>query len=124
MADLSESISAILNDPSAMQRLQETAATLFGEKETEKPNKSDMLSQLLGDKAPSGGANIGEIGALMNVVNMLKSSPCDSRVALLTALKPHLSEKRRQRVNKAVKMLRLVSLVPLLREQGVLNDLF
>lgn len=44
----------------------------------------------------------------------------DPRVAFLVALKPNLSERRRQRVDEAVRMLRLVHLVPFLREQHFL----
>lgn len=44
----------------------------------------------------------------------------DPRVAFLVALKPNLSEQRRQRVDEAVRMLRLVHLVPFLREQHFL----
>lgn len=122
MAELGDSLSAILNDPKAMAKLQETAAALFGgQAADEQSNLSENASAAL----PQGGAlgNIGEIGAVMNVINALKSTPCDNRATLLTALKPHLSPKRRERVDKAVKMLRLVSLVPLIKQQGLLNDL-
>lgn len=82
----------------------------------------------LGNLAPGGTQNplsalagLGDIGAIAKILKALNSNVCDDRAALLNALKPHLCEKRRQRVDKAVKMLRLVSLLPLLREQGILN---
>ncbi len=80
----------------------------------------------LGNLAPGGTQNplsalagLGDIGAIAKILKALNSNVCDDRAALLNALKPHLCEKRRQRVDKAVKMLRLVSLLPLLREQGI-----
>lgn len=44
----------------------------------------------------------------------------DPRMNFLVALKPNLSEHRRHRVDEAVRILRLLNLVPLLREQHLL----
>jgi len=39
----------------------------------------------------------------------------------LLALKPHLTDERQQRIDKAVKLLRIISVIPLLKEQGLLE---
>ena len=62
-----------------------------------------------------------DVSSIMRVVNLLKNSGNDSRSGLLLALKPHLSDERQKRVDKAVKILKLVSLMPILKEQGILN---
>ena len=54
---------------------------------------------------------------------MGKLSTDDERTALLKALKPLLSESRRKKADEAIKILRLVSLLPLLRESGLLEKL-
>ena len=47
----------------------------------------------------------------------------DKNAALLRALKPHLSEKRAGRVDNAIKIMKLIDLLPVLRESGVLGGL-
>lgn len=48
----------------------------------------------------------------------------DDSTRLLRALRPMLSEDRRQKVDEAVKILQLMRLLPLLREMGGLPGLF
>ena len=40
----------------------------------------------------------------------------------LLALKPHLREERQKKVEKAVKMLKLLSIWSMLKESGMLKD--
>lgn len=47
----------------------------------------------------------------------------DPRVDLLMALKENLTEPRQKKVDDAIKILRLLSLMPLLKEQGIFNFL-
>lgn len=63
-----------------------------------------------------------EIGAIMKIGNALKSQKPDDRSQLLLALKPHLSPARQERVDQAVKILRIMDILPLLKESGL--DLF
>ena len=59
----------------------------------------------------------------MGLVSRLQSQNDDPRTALLTALKPHLSEAKREKVDTAVKILRLLDLLPLIKESGILGKL-
>jgi hypothetical protein len=43
----------------------------------------------------------------------------DPRVDLLLALKPNLSETRQVKIDEAIRILRLLSLMPLLRDNGI-----
>ena len=117
MDDLADKLSGILNDPESMERVKAMAESLFSgnsESAAETRPFKEALGGNMGDDLP-------DVGAIMRVVNLLKSQGNDNRSGLLMALKPHLSEERRERVDKAVKILRLVSLMPLLKEQGILN---
>ena len=80
---------------------------------------SNPLSTLM--KGDSQGGDMPDVAAIMRVVSLLKNQGNDNRSGLLMALKPHLSTERQSRVDKAVKILKLVSLMPILREQGLLN---
>ena len=48
----------------------------------------------------------------------------DETASLIRALKPHLSDARAKRADQAIRMLRLYAAAGILREKGVLTDLF
>ena len=60
---------------------------------------------------------------MMKVLSGLKNTGEDDRTRLLLALRPHLSEPRQQKVDTAVKILRVIDLLPALRESGLLGKL-
>lgn len=108
MDDMSAKIEALLNQPDAMEKLSQAAQSLFGGSGGEAaPPSAEGLPDL-------------DIGAIMNIMGKLNHMGDDNRARLLMALKPHLSEKRRARVDTAVKLLKLASLAPLLKDQGIL----
>ena len=103
MDDLSGKISALLNDPEGMARFQKMAESLLNEPKNE-PETSGL-----------------DISKLMPIISKINSAPQDNRVALLEALRPHLSESRKERLDSAVKLLRVASFLPLLGESGLFN---
>ena len=48
----------------------------------------------------------------------------DKNVDLLLALKPYFQEPRQSKVDDAIRIMKLLHLLPLLRESGILGDLF
>jgi hypothetical protein len=44
----------------------------------------------------------------------------DSRLDFINALKPLLSQEKQQRADEALKLVRLISVLPLLRERGIM----
>jgi len=117
MDDLSEKIADILNDPESMDKVRLMAENLLGTK-PEQPKTQEKISGILsGEGLP----DISEMQKIMGLLSRLKSSEDDSRTQLLLALKPHLSEERRQKVDSAVKILRMLELLPLIKESGLLN---
>lgn len=111
--------SKILEDPKSMEQLQNMASALFsgmGDK-----SGSESAPQPPSNSSLDGFGDLLDIGTLMRIGTALKNSGNDNRSNLLLSLKPHLSSDRQSRVDKAVKILKLVSLVPILREQGILN---
>lgn len=113
MDDLSAKLSEILSDPESMNRVREMAQSILNEKPEPEPEKPDF----------SGIADIGELSQIMGLVSRLQSHNDDPRAALLTALKPHLSEAKREKVDTAIKILRLLDLLPLIKESGILGKL-
>ena len=48
----------------------------------------------------------------------------DRNAELLLALKPHLRAENQHKVDSALKLSRMMSMLPFLKESGILNDLF
>ncbi len=115
MDDISEKLAGILNDPEAMNRVRQMAENiLVGENEkTEVPtNTLDNIGSMIG-------AN--EMQSIISIIGKLNNSGGDNRTALLTALKPHLSEPRREKVDTAIKILKVIEILPLLKDSGILK---
>ena len=49
---------------------------------------------------------------------MKKQNKDDDNTRLLIALKPHLSDERRKKVDKAISLLKIVKFLPILKENG------
>lgn len=60
-----------------------------------------------------------QLASIMSIMSAFNNSGDDARIRLLLALKPHLSEKRRERVDRAIKLMKLISIMPLITESGL-----
>lgn len=122
MEDLSTKLTQLLNDPEGMKQLQSMAQELMGEggldlsalmpQQQEKPVMPD-ISGLMGGVSPD------QINMMMKLMSAFNSTKEDDRTRLLMALRPHLTDKRQQRVDQAVKLLKLASVLPLISESGI-----
>ena len=113
MDDLSAKLSQILSDPESMSRVREMAESILNQKPEPEPQAADL----------NGAFDVGEISQIMGLVSRLHNQNDDPRTALLTALKPHLSEAKQDKVDTAIKILRLLDLLPLIKESGILGKL-
>ena len=113
MDELSEKLAGLLNDPDTMERVRQMAENLLGE------NNTQANTEQVSDFSP---LNMGdELATVMSIIGKLKNSDDDSRTKLLIALKPHLSEPKREKVDTAIKILKLLELLPLIKETGILG---
>lgn len=97
-----------------MNRVREMAESILSDNaKKDEPEDPSFLGNLDG----------AELGNIMSIVSKLNQKNDDPRTALLAALKPHLSERKREKVDTAIKILRLLELLPLLKESGVLGKL-
>lgn len=114
MDDLSEKLAGILNDPDSMERVRKMAESFLGNdtaKEEEKSPLDDIGSMLGAD----------DLQAIITIISKLKSSGNDPRTQLLKALKPHLSEPKREKVDTAIKILKVLEILPLMKNSGILK---
>ncbi len=87
--------------------------------------KSAANSLLGTDVAPTNEAKPVLGAEMLSTIQRLSSrlNGDDERTQLIKAIKPMLSEPRREKADEVIKILRLLSLLPLLRESGLLKDL-
>ena len=124
MPDLSEQLSAILQNPEAQRNIQNMLASLQQNSEPSKNQNfsapSFDFSSLFNQSQPSAEPNIPNIdmNMLMKLQGIFSKMNCeDSNVNLLRALRPHL--KNPQKVDGAINILRLMSVLPALEECGI-----
>lgn len=66
--------------------------------------------------SPTDGIDFETVTKIASVLGRLSSQPKDPGCELLSALKPMLSPERRHKADEAIKMIQLMSLLPLLKD--------
>ena len=112
MDDLTSMLSGLLNSPQGMEQLKNMAGALMGN-QTAEPSAEAPKESGIPNISP------GEIAGIMKMMNLLKQENNDTRANLLLSIRPHLSEHRQKRVDDAVKLLRLIQILPMVKELGL-----
>ncbi|MCI8406578.1 MAG: hypothetical protein HFE43_06210 [Oscillospiraceae bacterium] len=146
MEDLVEKLQGILGSPEGQEQLRSIQSMLgMGGDSPQEAEAAPVpsapaptldlsaLSGLLGNLGGSGPQQAAEQPALpgidMNMILQLQRAfqamnPADDKNArLLMALKPHFSPRRQAKVDQAMSLMRLFSMLPLLRESGIFAGL-
>lgn len=120
MDDVMGKIGELLSDEESVKQLSELAQMLMSD-------GSDAGGKE-GENCTSGGQQQEgsgfDIGSIMKLTGLLGSvSQNDKNTELLLALRPHLKEEKQKRVDKAVKLLKLIAVWNVAKDSGLLNDL-
>ncbi len=122
MDGIADKISDLLSSAEGVDKIKSMAEALLGPSDSgafdNGTNKNDGNSDSDGFSLPDF-----DIGKIMGLASVLGNQKSDKRSQLLLALKPHLCEERRERIDKAIKILKIVSILPVLKEQGLLDIL-
>ncbi|MCM1054931.1 MAG: hypothetical protein NC394_05330 [Bacteroides sp.] len=70
-----------------------------------------------------GGIDIEAIMKLGEIMSSMNSGN-DKNTQLLLALKPHLRQENRKKVDSALRLMKIINLLPLLKESGIIDGLF
>ena len=117
MDDLAAAVQSILNDPQSMAQIQGIMHSL-GANPPQSPAPAPPPVQQ--NNAPAAPLN------LLNTLNAndpMTAMLLDDSTRLLAALRPLLGEARQKKLDEAAKILKLLHLLPLLKESGVLQNI-
>lgn len=117
-----------------IENLKKTAADIFGgmnteatEKDENEPERKKTSSKgneginpddILKGLGSFGMPDLSQLTALAPILQAFNSQ--DERLDFINALKPLLSPERQKKADEAVKLVRLLSVLPLLRERGIM----
>ena len=122
MSGLEDKLAGILSDPEAVSKLKSLGQALGLDTSAPVPQNPPALNQ--GFNLPFGNKTQGNdemMSTLMRIAPLLSDMGRDDEVScLLNSLKPFLSEHRRQRLDQAGKMLKIMRLLPLIKGTGIL----
>ena len=118
MDDLMGMMQELLSDPESMKQIQELTQMLQSESGGSEDSAQSAQAETQGEQAEGF-----DFGMLFKLQQLMQATAGEDKDAeLLLALKPHLKEERQKKVDKAVKILKLLSIWSVLRDSGMLKD--
>lgn len=118
MEDIASKISEILADEQSLKQLSELASMLGLTGEAPALPEPRQLPAI----SPSSDMPI-DIVSIMGIMSKIKDcSKDDQNVNFLCALKPLLAKEKHERVDKAIKLIKLLNLWPVIKESGLLDS--
>lgn len=148
MDDLAQRIGSILQDEESMKQIGELAAMLGlapdASRDNSQPSFSSNPAGGFGSSNRQGSQNtqgLGlsnnqnapfqnlfggmDMGAIMSLASKLKDfNADDNNTRFLLALRPLLGEEKQNKIDRAVKILKLLNLMPLIKDSGLLGGDF
>ena len=123
MADFD--ISSILNSLSAedIENIKKAASGFLGNMGEIQEKPKEKKQENNGMPFPDGLSGLGmpDLSQLASLAPILQAfNSHDERLDFINALKPLLSEERRHKADEAMKLVKLLSVLPLLRERGIM----
>lgn len=112
MDDLSAAVREIMSDPQSMAQIQSLAQSLgLSDAPAAAPQPKNELTDPM-------------LSTLMRIAPLLSAaSEDDDSTRLLAALRPLLGQERQKRLDEAGRILRLLRLLPILRDSGLLQNI-
>lgn len=120
-------LQSVLSDEESMKQIRELADMLSGQTVSAPPQENQTTAAL---SALSGSNTTGpptpDIAALLKLGAIAKETCAnDKNIALLQALKPLMKEENQHKIDKAIRLLKLLDLYPVIKQSGLNGgDLF
>ena len=126
MDDLGSKINEILSDPKALEQIQELSTMLTGQNTSDNPiqkveenvkiNDMSFLSSL---SSPQAMSLITKVAPLLSDIGKE-----DDTSRLLSSLRPFLSDQRKEKLDEASKLLKIMKMLSLLKDTNLLDSFF
>ncbi|EWM53454.1 hypothetical protein [Ruminococcus flavefaciens] len=114
MDDIMSRINELLSDEESIKRLSELADMLSSAESSDSSNSGDE----------SGDSVSPDISSVLKLTSLIGSAANEDRnTELLLALKPHLGAEKQKRVDKAVKLIKLMAVWNIAKDSGLLQEL-
>lgn len=127
MDDIMNKINEILSDPESIKQISELAQMFMSE--TGNNNKSSNASDSNPDNSENSsdsdsgafsGLDFSKLIKIQEIIGAVSGK--DKNAELLLALKPHLSPERQKKADKAIKLLKLLTVWNIIKDSGMLKD--
>ena len=122
MDDLMGKIGEVLSDDESKKQLSELLQMLISDDTSDNSDSVQSDSDNSTENVSDAGPDLSSIFKLIGLMSAFSQS--DKNSELLLALKPHLKEEKQKKVDKAVKILKLIAVWNIAKESGMLEDLF
>ena len=115
MDDITSRISELLSDEESVKQLTELANMLVSEENSK--NIEDHTDTDATDTQP-------DLGTVLKLTSLMGTASSENKnTDLLLALKPHLGAEKQKRVDKAIKLMKLLAMWNILKDSGLLQEL-
>lgn len=126
MDDMMNKLGEILSDPESVKQITELAQ-MFMSETTDNKNSSPENSENGDDKNDSessgslfSGIDLSSIMKIQEIMGAVSGK--DKNSELLLALKPHLSPEKQKKADKAIKLIKLLTIWNFIKDSGILKD--
>ncbi len=124
MDDVMDKVSGLLSDEESVQQLSELAKMFMSEVGDGSDSAADEPASDGDDGGSSDSSGMPDIETILKLTSLAGAfTQNDKNADLLLALKPHLGEEKQKRVDKAVKLLKLIAVWNMAKESGLLNNI-
>lgn len=122
MDELTEKLMGLLASKENVEKIKNLSGILSEAKDGQEDQPKEGKSPTESKEFPTAHdtASVEMLQTIMKLVPLLSTaSREDENTRLLQALRPHLSEHRQAKLDKSIKMLQMLKLLPVLKSQGL-----
>ena len=126
MDDLGSKIKEILSDPKALEQIQELSTMLMGSDTSHPPvhkveesAKGNDMSFLGALSSPQAMSLITKVAPLLTDIGKE-----DDTSRLLSSLRPFLSDQRKEKLDEASKLIKIMKMLSMLKDTNLLDSFF
>ncbi len=134
MNDISEKIQELLSDEESMKKIQQLYQMISQESSNDKQPSHEECddgcyensdSSCFTDDSQCEDMNFGfDFDMLFKLQELFGNTGENKNTALITALKPYLSVEKQEKADKAIKIMNMLDAVEILKDSGILGDIF